>query len=674
VIEDDQNRFWISSNRGIFWVKRRQLQAVARGERDEIQSVVYTTDEGLRRREANGGMQPAGMRARDGRIWFPTQGGAAVIDPAEIESAPSPPPVQIGRVTAEDSLMAQGAVDSLRLEAGQRDFEVEYTGVSLSDPKSVEFRYRLKGLQSKWVDADGRREAFFTNVPPGTYVFEVAARMKAGPWSRTPARMAVTVAPHFYETNWFYALCLLGLAGLVLGAIRWRTWRLERRQELLEEKVDQGTQKLRSTNEKLKETNDELEKAREEALAAAKAKSQFLANMSHEIRTPMNGVIGFADLLEDTDLSAEQEEFVEAIRSSGSTLLSIIDDVLDFSKLDAEEVALEERPVRPRPCVEEALDALSTKAAEKGIEMTYLVDEAVPTAIRSDETRLRQVLMNLLSNAVKFTEEGGVIVRVEVASAPDETDAPYELQFSVQDTGIGISEDKQEELFESFTQADASTTRKHGGTGLGLSICHQIIEAMGGDLWVESEVGIGSTFYFTIQVHEEKSPSGEQPRLGGGPLFSEEKHVLAVDDNETNRKLLRQLVERNGMEMTIFSSGKEVLNHLDGNDCPYDVGIFDVQMSEMDGPTLVERIRARGFTDLPIIMLSSINQSGTSNGADYEAWLHKPVKQARLYDTIAAVLPPRRNHIEKSPRPRRGPGDSRPDKCYWPRTTRSTRR
>jgi CheY-like chemotaxis protein/anti-sigma regulatory factor (Ser/Thr protein kinase) len=372
--------------------------------------------------------------------------------------------------------------------------------------------------------------------------------------------------------------------------------------------------------------------------------------MSHEIRTPMNGVIGFADLLGDTDLSAEQREFVESIRSSGDTLLSLINDILDFSKLDAGEVDLEEHPVRLQACVEDTLDALRTKAAEKGVEMTYLIDEEAPTAIQSDETRLRQILLNLLSNAVKFTEEGEVTVRVEVASSPEKTGGAYELQFSVEDTGIGIPEEKQEELFDLFSQADASTTRKHGGTGLGLSICQQLVRALDGEIWVESEMGVGSTFHFTIQVQEATGLSEKQPSVGDGHTSLEEKHVLAVDDNDTNRKLLRQLIQQFGMEIEIFSSGEEVLNHLDEKDCPYDIGIFDVQMPGMDGPTLVNQIRDRSFTDLPIIMLSSIHRHDISDDGDYAAWLHKPVKQSNLYETITMVMPtdtePRRETTE----------------------------
>ena len=386
---------------------------------------------------------------------------------------------------------------------------------------------------------------------------------------------------------------------------------------------------------KQKQIEADLSTARDQAIEASRLKSEFLANMSHEIRTPLNAVIGMTSLMLDTPLTAEQQEYALTVRSSGDVLLSLINSILDFSKIEAGKLELEMQSFNLRDCVEEALDVVVAKAAEKGLEMAYIMDDQVPQTIVGDVTRLRQVLVNLLGNAIKFTEQGEVVVRVnsQLISGTDQ----HEIQFAVKDTGIGIPQNRRNRLFQSFSQVDASTTRKYGGTGLGLTISKRLVEMMDGRIWVESEAGKGSTFLFTIKAKAEVGQRrvylhGEQPQLDG-------KRLLIVDDNETNRIILIKQASLWGMTPQAVASGPEALALLREN-ISFDVAVLDMHMPDMDGLTLATEIRQlRSQKELPLVMLSSVgNREGDEAEKYFSAFLTKPVKQQLLYNSLLSAF------------------------------------
>ena len=433
----------------------------------------------------------------------------------------------------------------------------------------------------------------------------------------------------WYVSWWFRLSAGAALIGFIAG-VSWSKNRLARAQRVrLEAMVRQRTQ--------------ELEEEKQRTEQASLAKSEFLANMSHEIRTPMNGVLGMLQLLAPSQTTSEQHEYLDAARSSAESLLVLLNDILDLSKVEAGKLDLESIPFSLEHCVEGAVQTVSTRAREKGLDLRWTIDPAVPRFLTGDPVRLRQVLINLLGNAVKFTERGKVAVVVDRLGTGKADDMA--VHFAVADTGIGIAADKQAGIFEAFSQADTSTTRKFGGTGLGLSICSRLVQIMGGKIWVESKPEWGSTFHFTAAFRAaSRMPSStekDEVQVNVRPRSCqtlESLRILVAEDNPINQKVVVRLLERRGHSVVIAENGRRAVDF--AKDPSFDVILMDLQMPEMDGFEATHAIREWQQVSalrVPIIAMTACAMAGDQEkclGAGMDAYITKPVDAEQLYSVI----------------------------------------
>ncbi|WP_169577893.1 hybrid sensor histidine kinase/response regulator transcription factor [Salisaeta longa] len=663
ILTDSQERFWMSSNRGLFWVRRAALNAVANGSRSQVRSIPYTTRHGLRNREANGGVQPAGIRAQDGRLWFPTQEGAVVVDPATDPVRESAPPVVVEALVPEGGAPRFVDAGRLPLPPDQRNFSIRYAALHFRDPEHLTFRYRLRGLHQRWIEVD-RREAFFTNLDPGSYTFEVSVRSARSGWS-PPATQVIVLKPTVYETTWFrvvLGLLVLGIAGaIVYGGVQYRLRRLRQREDELSRQVREKTKALRLEKQS---TEEALEVVEEQARVLAdlnERKSRFFTSISHELRTPLALIKGPVQhvLRGDEELSASLRRSLHIVEANSERLEALTVQVLNLAKYDAGRLSLTVRRYPLADFVERVAERFAHRAHEAQIDL--LVDvEAARAAVELDAEHMETVLGNLLENALKYTPRGG---RVRVTASVQDHNA----RIAVHDTGPGLSVSEQEHVFERFYRS-ARTTKS--GTGIGLALAYALTSLHNGTLRVESPGTHGSTFIVIWPVEIDRSPArpnnpsakrcsgdgtsgsalsphvpdsheafagdgsaerAQQPSARAAPAAyssgtaTAQPTVLVVDDDPDMRTFVRSILEPDYL-VRAASDGHAALRM--SREILPDCVVADVVMPRVDGMELVAALRKHDATeDIPVVMLTARADTddqitGLTSGAD--AYLTKP--------------------------------------------------
>jgi signal transduction histidine kinase/CheY-like chemotaxis protein/streptogramin lyase len=582
----------------------------------------------------------------DGSVWIGTSKGLThFLHPATAPPRPTDAPVVLTWLQLGDFAAPLGG--GVEVPYSRRSFSAGFAALTFVNEDAVRFRHRLLGLDPTWT-VTRQTEAHYSGLPPGRFRLEVQAGTDDGRWNPATARVSFRVLPPWWRAWWATSAGVLLFGFSARGLWAWRVHSILGRQLELQRAVEDRTHKLLTQKA-------EIEHLLVETQQAARAKSEFLTNMSHEIRTPLNGIMGMTELVLQTTLTREQADFLGLVKVSADSLLIVVNDILDFSRMEAGRLELDSVEFDLAELLRETVSPLEAVARKKGLALGHRLAPNVATRLVGDPGRLRQVLLILAANAVKFTETGSVGIVVEEAGVSDSPDMPggvpsgslradmCRVHFQIRDTGIGIAFEKQALIFEPFRQADGSTTRRYGGAGLGLSICQRLVSLMGGRIWVESQPGAGSTFHFTIVAASPVTPARQPaPPAAAGSPSPAAVHVLLVEDNVVNQKLARRLMENAGYTVVCAMDGREAVDVCAAQ--RFDLVLMDLQMPHMDGFEATAELRRREAISgghLPIIALTANAMPGDRERcleAGMDGYVSKPMKRPELFQAIASGL------------------------------------
>ncbi|HAG16421.1 MAG TPA: hypothetical protein DCG69_07860 [Bacteroidales bacterium] len=640
ILEDEQENLWIGTSAGL---NRIEYQTNTLALFDKIDGLI-----------SNGFIENAATIGKDAHLYMATQRGLNVINTSDIRSDSCTfnyiftdfviNSISIFHDQNNDLIKQFVENKSIKLKYNQRNIGIEFSALEFLNPKNVNYYYQLENVDKDWIDSKTINFVSYINLSPGKYTFKVKATDKAGNSTLYPAQLIFEIDSPLYKQIWFIVLILFLIGVFIFLSIRLRIRRITFQNQQLEKLVDNKTKELQNSNVQLQKEIDERIKAEADAERASQSKSQFLANMSHEIRTPMNAIIGFTDLLSSLVRDEKQSYYLNAIRSSGRSLLVLINDILDLSKIEAGHFQIDYKPVNLANLFEEIKQVFALKCDEKDLIFEMDLDDKLPSALIMSEIRIRQILVNLIGNALKFTEKGKIGLNAKIiAEALNEN--KINLLIEVSDTGIGIDAEQQARIFQAFHQADGQDVRKYGGTGLGLSISRRLAELMGGRIEVASELGQGSTFKIylnDVEISDQEITHVEKTELYSvRQLNFKPSKLLVVDDSETNRSLIKELFSESAIEIFEAGNGQEAIEKT--RLLFPDLILMDIRMPVLNGFDALKIIRNENLLkDIPVIALTaSISDLGEDRyiEAGFNQVLLKPLNMEELLQEIANFLP-----------------------------------